>query len=226
MADLNRQTDASFSIYEALATPHSIAPAVQGYALPESLAIVRSINQATRNTDLSKFGFDKDPFAREYQNPNDGVMARAWHGLQSAFGSAPTLESKLHDQAVQNLTGAQRREYEHEKEEMLIYDTRMSLEAETPPAMPIHDQVNQTVEKEEKQIEEQVFNSLTPQQQEQLVQERRTYKQDLDKALSHNQPFGYMGDILRTPTKGPTLKYFESMVQQKTEQQLGVAPNS
>lgn len=160
-----------------------------------------------------------DPFRKDFNDPNESGWTSAWRGLKGLLGFHDTVEDKIREKELSNLTPEQKKQYEQEEAAMTRWMTQATINPGPMPEQPMHQLVEGKVRDFEAQIRQKVLEELTPQQRADLEKERQQYNEDYKQIHKHDNPMG--GPLYQPePKTGPTTDYVEKMIQKRAEEEL------
>ena len=172
--------------------------------------------------ELGKLGFptpDVTGFNQEAIDHSEGFAA-LWHGVKSFFGSKETVEDKLNEHVMKNLSPKEKDTYRAEEKQVEEYNrkwmqwaTQSTINPGPPPEkpnVPMHDEVRERVKKMESKITDQIRSEMSPHDRARFDKQMRDYEEQCAESRRISNPYG-TGEGFRPLPKPPALvqDYYE-----------------
>ncbi len=145
-----------------------------------SLHEVQGLNQqVTKPVDLPNLSFDSGPWSQPVLEKAGGLA-----GILG-FKHMEDLGTAVEKRTIAGLSPEDRKEYDKEtkaNERWMEGDYRA-----TPPSMPEHEKVAALVKQQEKEVEQKILSSMSPEEQQKYKQDKQQYTKASADAFAHNK---------------------------------------
>ncbi|HEY9713960.1 MAG TPA: hypothetical protein V6C72_10850 [Chroococcales cyanobacterium] len=136
-----------------------------------------------------------------------------WHSVKTLFTGRETESEKLSKTLEKQLTPAEQKELEKERQALKNYEVSCNF-AGKPPDTPVLDKLNGMVVQKEHEIAKQIRHDMSPADQKELDKE---FKEWADANKKYFEQHKYGGGFEPEPEPGPAIKLFYQKEAQAVE---------
>lgn len=151
---------------------------------------------------LKGLGFATPDLTGFDQEPIDHAQGweKIWHGIKGLCGSHETVEGKIEENVVKNMSPREKDQYDQEERQKEEYNrkwmawaTQLNIAGEPPPEppnLPMHEEVTRRVKDIENKVTEQIRAEMSPVDRARLDKQMKEYEEAFEEATRIRNPMG------------------------------------